>query len=551
VNGLNQFIQAEAITKDVNPEYGSIQKLHSRDTNLVTLCENKSMKILANKDALFNADGSSNVTSNQAVLGQTITFQGEYGIATNPESFAEFGFRMYYVDANRGGVIRLSNDGITEVSEYGMHAFFSDNLGLNKSIVGSWDMERKNYNVSLTSLTPYWQQTLGAGQFDRLNKDPLCDQFVNTKPTTSTTISFKEDVKGWTSRKTYIPESGAYLNNVYYTFKNGRIWEHNANPLYNTFYGDGPTTANVGPYYESSFNTIFNENPGSIKGFKTLNYSGTDPKKNIYKSTTTGDLEYSLAQVRAASIIPTSKTTSSGWYTNSIITDLQEGQVTEFVDKEGKYFNYIKGLDTFFTDNCNNNVSTNEFNVQGIGRASSIVVPAIEDFTVTNTLDPDCFVPIVQPVLSDQSFSTPINTPGSFSIVDSNTCAAGITFEVVTNATSGGTLAFNANGTFVFTPDAGYSGLSGSFTVRACCGNVCSENATMTLSVTAIAKSLNVCFSDISTSELCCTTPLPVTVWVGLSENFGDADAFYDDDTLTNKSDEGWYSNDLTSGCEQ
>ena len=394
VNGLNQFIQAESITKDVNPEYGSIQKLHSRDTNLVTLCENKSMKILANKDALFNADGNSNVTSNKAVLGQTITFQGEYGIAKNPESFAEFGFRMYFTDANRGGVIRLSNDGITDVAEYGLHGFFSDNLMLNSKIIGSWDMERKNYNVALTSLTPYWQQTLGAGQFDRTNKDSSCGQFINSYPTTSTTLSFKEDVNGWTSRKTYIPESGAYLNNVYYTFKDGRIWEHNANPLYNTFYDVGPSDVSKGTYYESSFNTIFNESPAVIKGFKTANYSGTDSKNYVYKLAATGDLEYSLAQVTAAGIIPTSVSDSKGWYINSINTDLQEGQVKEFVNKEGKHFNHIKGLNTFFVDNCDNNVDSHEFNVQGIGRASSItgdVTPTA--YTVTNKLDPDCFTP--------------------------------------------------------------------------------------------------------------------------------------------------------------
>jgi hypothetical protein len=35
VNNLNQFIQAEKITKDINPIYGSIQKLHARDADLV------------------------------------------------------------------------------------------------------------------------------------------------------------------------------------------------------------------------------------------------------------------------------------------------------------------------------------------------------------------------------------------------------------------------------------------------------------------------------------------------------------------------------------
>ncbi len=50
-NNLNQFIQAEKITKDINPIYGSIQKLYTRDSDLVTLCEDKILRILAQKDA--------------------------------------------------------------------------------------------------------------------------------------------------------------------------------------------------------------------------------------------------------------------------------------------------------------------------------------------------------------------------------------------------------------------------------------------------------------------------------------------------------------------
>ena len=391
VNNLNQFILAEGITKDLNPEYGSIQKLYSRDTNLITLCENKVMKILANKDALFNADGSSNVTSNKAVLGQTITYQGEYGIGTNPESFAEFGFRMYFVDSNRGTVIRLSNDGITPVSDYGMHGFFQDNLSINKKIIGSWDADTRNYNVTLNNLTPYWQQTLGAGKTDRLNKDPECGAFINEYPTYSTTVSFKDDLNGWTSRKTYIPENGISLNNVYYTFKLGKIWEMNSNTSYNNFYGIGPSDVSLGSYYESSFTAIFNESPTSVKDFRTISYSGTDSREYIYKTATTGAKNFSLAQVHAQQLIPTEFLTTKGWYANSIITDLQEGEVKELINKEGKYYNYIKGLPTFFVNDCDNNVDSQEFNVQGIGRASAITGnTAKTSFTVTNKIDPDC-----------------------------------------------------------------------------------------------------------------------------------------------------------------
>ena len=45
VNESNQFIQALNITKELLPSFGSIQKLYARDTDLVTFCEDKILKI--------------------------------------------------------------------------------------------------------------------------------------------------------------------------------------------------------------------------------------------------------------------------------------------------------------------------------------------------------------------------------------------------------------------------------------------------------------------------------------------------------------------------
>jgi len=151
VNNLNQFIQAEKITKDINPIYGSIQKLHSRDSDLVTLCEDKCLRILANKDAVFNADGNTNLTATENVLGQTIPFKGEYGISTNPESFASEAYRAYFADRVRGTVMRLSMDGLTPISDSGMHDWFRDNLKLvyQGKIIGSYDDRNEEYNIKL------------------------------------------------------------------------------------------------------------------------------------------------------------------------------------------------------------------------------------------------------------------------------------------------------------------------------------------------------------------------------------------------------------------
>lgn len=329
INRLNQFIQAEPITKDLNPIYGTIQKLHSRNTDLLTLCEDKCLKILANKDALFNADGNTNITSNQAVLGQAIPYDGEYGISKNPESFASYGYRVYFSDKNRGGVIRLSMDGITNIAESGMASFFADNLRTSTTAIGSYDDDEDQYNITLNNLAPNWQKILSNDANYQL--DPDCENGPLTI-VPSTTISYKEAVDGWTSRKDFIQESGITLNNIYYTFKRGLIWEHGANPLYNNFYDI---------QYDSSFNVLINEEPQVVKGFSTLNYTGS---KSRYFEYQVGNKWYSIAEINANQTIPTAMSQKTpGWYTSFVRTDLEAGEVKEFQNKEGKYFNYIKG----------------------------------------------------------------------------------------------------------------------------------------------------------------------------------------------------------------
>jgi len=300
INNLNQFIMAEGITKDLNPSYGSIQKLFTRNTNVITFCEHKTLKVLANKDALFNADGKTNVTATNKVLGQTIPFAGEFGISKNPESFASYGYRAYYTDKNRNAVLRLSMDGITNISEKGMSTFFKENLSNSDSIVGSYDEDKDTYNVTLNGKT----------------------------------VSFSEKVNGWTSLKSFLPEAGFSVSGDYYTVKDGELYQHNQNLLRNYFYG---------VQYESSIKFIFNDEPSLIKNFNTLGYEGTTSR--VYSND-----DDNVALV------------TNGWYASAIETDQQSGQVVEFKEKEGKWFNNIIGVAT--TDE---NIDTSEFTMQGLG----------------------------------------------------------------------------------------------------------------------------------------------------------------------------------------
>ena len=341
VNRLNEFLLAEDIVKTINPEYGSIQKLFSRNNDLVTLCEDKCLKILSQKDALFNADGSNQLLSSTNVLGQAIPFSGDYGISKNPESFAVDEFRIYFTDKSRGTVLRLSGDGLTPISKYGMEDWFNDRFKTASALIGSFDGKKDEYNLVV-------QQTINKG---------FSKNIYN--------ISFNESSKGWVSFKSFMYESGATLNNTYYTFKNGVIYQHHmtdATP-HNNFYGI---------QHVSSITPMFNDAPDSVKNFSTVSYEGSQSKIDAFTNVPySGDTLNDNQYYNAFEV--------NGWYLESINTDLQEGSVNEFIKKEGKWYNYIKGVDTSFTNSfegetSNNNLDTAEFSVQGLGAVEAVSI---------------------------------------------------------------------------------------------------------------------------------------------------------------------------------
>ncbi len=428
MNNLNQFIAAEKISKNINPTYGSIQKLKAgwgQGGDLITLCEDRVLKILANKDALFNADGNPQLLATNAVLGQAIPYSGEYGISTNPESFASEAYRAYFTDRVRGSVMRLSMDGLTPISNAGMKDWFRDNLKLSNKLIGSYDDRQDEYNISLQATTE----------------------------NVSKTVSYKEDVKGWVSFKSFAKETGISCANGYYTFANGKLWEHHMENLSDLtkvtvtgiehtvgsaddgkyfFYelnemhkliggeffngavvkikqyrGDtlvfngnvklfddqagssgvaspsGGVTkghgryepfqdANLGDwevgdiivignidrntFYDtftnSSLNVLLNGTPSSIKSYHTLEYEGSQSRvvQNLQ------DNEYY------------NLTDKDGWHVSSIETNKEKGSLLEFIEKEGKWFNYIKGIES----NIDETTDFASFDIQGLGTIQSI-----------------------------------------------------------------------------------------------------------------------------------------------------------------------------------
>ena len=254
INQTNQFSVGEDITRTIDPANGSIQRLYSEDTNLIIFQENKVSKSLIDKDAIYSAEGNASVTSRNLVIGQNVAYAGEYGISTDPESFAVNGYRKYFTDRGQNVVCRLSMDGITVISSYGMTDFFRDKLSTAAdNIIGGWDAHNKQYVLSIPQ---------SGIEYD--------------------TLAFDETAKGWVSFFTYQPNQIISLNNNYFTANTGKLYKH---------YTLAPNTQARGVFYgtqeESKVTFVFNGAPSMVKNFQTINYEGDSGwKMDSFKTNT-------------------------------------------------------------------------------------------------------------------------------------------------------------------------------------------------------------------------------------------------------------------------
>ena len=312
VNDTNVFSIADEITKSADPANGSIQKLYAEDTNLIIFQESKVSRALIDKDAIYSAEGGGTITNVNTTIGTIQPYAGNFGISRDPGSFTAYGYRKYFTDKDRNAVLRLSMDGLTEISNYGMYDYFRDELndidqlGTTGQLKGGWDIHNKQYVLSSQSAV--------------LSTDDSYN-----------TLSFDETINGWTSFFTYKPDQILSLKNNFYTMKGNGLWQH---------YSSIDTLNNAierGSFYNvtspSSVYFVFNAKVSLSKVFKTIGYEGSNGwQVNSFVSDTTG-----LDAV------------NGGWLgsfdTTALVKSYDEGSYTEdntvyrvgFNRKENKY----------------------------------------------------------------------------------------------------------------------------------------------------------------------------------------------------------------------
>ena len=301
INDTNVFSVGESITKAADPANGSIQKLYAEDTNLIIFQENKVSRALIDKDAIYTAEGGGvPVSQLNLVIGQIVPYAGNYGISKNPESFAVYGYRKYFSDMDRNAIMRLSQDGLTEISNYGMFDYFRDRLSsVNETsrntgkVVGGWDMHQKQYTISLQPFNSTYQ-----------------------------TLGYDETVRGWPSRYTYKPDWMFSLKSKFYSIgsRGGlKLWEHNTG-LRANFYGD---------QYDSYVQFVFNPKVSVSKNFKTVNYEGSNGWEiTQFQSDATGPDEFNDDYINYSD----TTTVVESFYEGEYVINPADGQPVDRVD---------------------------------------------------------------------------------------------------------------------------------------------------------------------------------------------------------------------------
>ena len=263
INGLNMIVP-DVSFQEFERSYNSIQKIHSRDNNLIIFQEDKISKSLVNKNIMYNMDGSGNIAATDSVLSVAVPYLGNYGICQNPESFASHGLRMYFTDIKRGCVLRLSQDGLTEISMYKMKDYFSDlsvtilkeaNFN-NYKIKGVFDRKYGEYIISYDKIL---------GEMMDPNNPTIQEIILH-----SSTLGFTEPTNRWNSFYSYYPEMMCSSGVGIVSYVGGNLYHHDIGVdalqerEYNKFYGNNVSSdlwlvSNVAPSNNKIYKAISTE----------------------------------------------------------------------------------------------------------------------------------------------------------------------------------------------------------------------------------------------------------------------------------------------------
>lgn len=237
--GLNTF-RAEN-KYDVPRDRSPIRAFKKANQILLAIHERNTSSLYIG-EGLIRQNNDFVLAKTEAVIGDNRELEFNYG-CINPESVIEVYGHVYWWDAYRGAVVRYTNAGLFAISNYGMKNFFY--------------YKGRAYE-------PYRDQVKVLTGYDYLN-DEFLISFPAVADIAAETWAFSPQENVWLPRYSYTPEWWASLNNNLFSFKNGGMWIHHKNALFNNFYG---------VQYQRSFDLVCNPELGKNKRLLNIHIKG-------------------------------------------------------------------------------------------------------------------------------------------------------------------------------------------------------------------------------------------------------------------------------------
>lgn len=234
INGTNRFYFNNFDEYDISA--GDVIRLKVRDRYLRVFQKYKIGTVPLYNQISKSANGTQLLVVTDKLLNPIQYYVGNFGIGDNAESLASFDFADYFTSNIKGGVFRVSNDGIQQISSlYKINSFSTDKLPLRKGnykVYGAFDQKLHNYIFAL----------------EATDTDPAA------------TITFDEEGNTFDSLVSYAPEMMTTLGTLLISFKDGQLYTHDST-VYANFYG---------VQYPCYITPIFNEASAEVKSFMAI-----------------------------------------------------------------------------------------------------------------------------------------------------------------------------------------------------------------------------------------------------------------------------------------
>lgn len=242
INKTNRFYfdNSDTLLRD----FGSIRRMMKWDKELTIFQERKVGRVGVFNKFITDTSGSQQLITSTGIItpNNVQYYAGDYGVGLQGDSVVQSGFVYYFTDPIKGKQLRLSRDGIIDLSElYKTQTWAASNIskylntynytfgGISR-ITGTFNIRKDNTGEYLCVLQP---GTLG-------------DDSIPAQ-----TIAFDERRNAFTSFYNYAPECIICAENTLYSWVNGKMYIHDVtsgNGM-NKFYGT---------YYDSTITKVFN-----------------------------------------------------------------------------------------------------------------------------------------------------------------------------------------------------------------------------------------------------------------------------------------------------